>query len=219
MLNIKKFTFNPFAENTYIVSNDQQECLIIDPGCSNAYEEDQLFSYIEKMKLNPIRLLNTHCHIDHVFGNDAVKTKYGLKLEAHSYEVEVLERVHLYAPMFGMDIQPQSAPDSFLVANQYLQFGNTAIKILFTPGHSPGSICFYFENEKIVISGDVLFKGSIGRHDLPGSNKDDLFKSLTTVMMALPDDVIVYSGHGPETSIKEEKASNPFLDEKFFFAI
>jgi hydroxyacylglutathione hydrolase len=219
MIQIKKFTFNVFAENTYIISNDKNEAIILDPGCSNAYEQTQLSEYIEKQGLTPIRLLNTHCHIDHVLGNDFVKEKYALKLEAHRNELPVLARVHEYAAMFGQEIDAQLPPEIFIEDQATFDFGDTRFKALLAPGHSPGSLCFYFENEKVVIAGDVLFKGSVGRYDLPGANGEDLYRSVTEVMMSLPDDVKVFSGHGPETTIGEERKSNPFINRQFFFGV
>lgn len=217
MIQIKKFTFNMFAENTYVISNDKKEAIIFDPGCSNEYEQNQLSEYIDKLGLTPIRLINTHCHIDHVLGNDFVKEKYNLELEAHRNEVPILERVHQYAAMFGQEIGAQLPPEIFIEDQATFDFGDTVFKALLAPGHSPGSLCFYFEKEKIVIAGDVLFKGSVGRYDLPGANGEDLYRSITEVMMALPDDVKVFSGHGPETTIGEERKSNPFINREFFF--
>jgi hydroxyacylglutathione hydrolase len=217
MILIKKFTFNVFAENTYVISNDEKEAIIIDPGCSNAYEQSQLSEYIEKQALTPIRLINTHCHIDHVLGNDFVKQKYRLKLEAHQNEIPVITRVHEYAAMFGQQIDKQTPPEIFIEDQATFDFGDTRFKALLAPGHSPGSLCFYFENEKVVIAGDVLFKGSVGRFDLPGANGEDLYRSVTEVLMTLPDDVKVFSGHGPETTIGDERKSNPFINRQFFF--
>jgi hydroxyacylglutathione hydrolase len=217
MIHVKKFTFNPFAENTYVLSNDSKDCIIVDPGCSNAYEQEQLISYIEKAGLKPVRLLNSHCHIDHVLGNDFIMAKYNLKLETHRNEIPVLARVHDYAAIFGVEIDEQKAPDLFLEHNDICNFGETYFRVLHAPGHSPGSICFYFEPEKIIICGDVLFKGSVGRYDLPSASGEDLYRSVTQVLMALPDDVVVFSGHGPETTIGDERRTNPFLKREFFF--
>lgn len=217
MLTIKKFTFNPFQENTYVISNDAKDALIIDPGCHNAYEQEQFLDYIKNNDLKPVRLLNTHCHIDHIPGNLLVAKTFDLPLEMHELELDNLKRASSYGAMFGFNIEEQPENRVFLGEGEEFAFGDTSYKILFTPGHSVGSICFYFPNEKVIVSGDVLFKGSIGRYDLPGSNGEDLYKSLTEKMMALPDDVTVYSGHGMKTTIGEERKSNPFLNREFFF--
>ncbi len=219
MITVKKFTFNPFAENTYVLSNSLKECIIVDPGCSNAYEQEQLIGYIEKSGLKPVRLLNSHCHIDHVLGNEFIKEKYNLLLEAHRNEIPVLKGVHDYAAVFGVALDEQKPIDKFLEHNEVSNFGDSYFRVLHAPGHSPGSICFYFEMEKIIICGDVLFKGSVGRYDLPGASGEELFRSVTEVLMALPDDILVYSGHGPETTIGEERKTNPFLKRSFFFGV
>jgi len=217
MISIKKFTFNPFSENTYIISNSAKDCILIDPGCSNAYENEQVVNFIEKNQLTPVRLLNTHCHVDHIPGNAFLAEKYNLGLEIHPLEVPILASAPTYGPMFGFEVDEQPKPSHFLNHGDVESFGDLTFSVLHAPGHSPGSICFYFDTEKIVICGDVLFKGSVGRYDIPGANGEDLFRSVTEVMMALPDDVIVYSGHGPETTIGDERKTNPFLKKTFFF--
>ncbi len=219
MISLKQFTFNPFAENTYIIHNDAKECLIIDPGCSNAYEIEQVTNYIEKNGLTPVRLLNTHCHVDHIPGNPIMAEKYNLGLEIHALEENVLAQAPNYGPMFGIEIPSQPAVARFLKDGDVEAFGDNEFHVLHTPGHSPGSVCFYFPKAKIIVAGDVLFKGSVGRYDLPGSNGEDLFNSISKTLMALPDDVIVFSGHGPKTTIGEERKSNPFLNRAFFFQL
>lgn len=217
MLKIHKLTFNPFSENTYIVADETNDCAIIDPGCCNEKERNELVKTIEAFGLKPVLLLNTHCHIDHMPGNKFVFEKYGLRPEIHENELEIMRRAPEFGQFFGFDCPESPEPEKFLKAGDSVTLGNTVFKVLFTPGHSPGSICFYSEADKIVISGDVLFYRSVGRFDLPESNGKDLYNSLTNVMMKLPDDVKVYSGHGPETTIGFERFNNAFIQDEANF--
>jgi hydroxyacylglutathione hydrolase len=206
-------------ENTYIIGDNTGECVIIDPGCSNEKERKELTNTIEAFGLKPVKLLNTHCHIDHFPGNKFVCDTYGLLPEFHEIEWEVMEAALAYQGFFGFSIEASPKPVHYLNEGDFVKFGNTTFKVLFTPGHSPGHIAFYCSHEKIIVSGDVLFAGSVGRYDIPGADGKVLFESITQKMMALPDDVTVYSGHGPETTIGRERASNPFLNKSFFFSV
>ena len=217
MLNIHKHTFNPFQENTYIVADDTKQCVIIDPGCSNEKERKQLLQTIDEFGLKPVKLLNTHCHIDHFPGNKFVCDTYHLLPEFHKIELEVMYEALKYQSFFGFQLEPSPEPKIFLEEGDEIKFGNTVLKVFFTPGHSPGSLSFYQETEKVIISGDVLFQGSVGRFDIPGADGETLFNTLTNKMMTLPDDVKVYSGHGPETFIGIERRNNPFLQKGAFF--
>jgi hydroxyacylglutathione hydrolase len=208
---IKSFTFNDFQENTYLLYDDTKECIIIDPGCNGTSECQQLSIFIENNQLKPKRLINTHCHIDHVLGNAYVANKYSLILEAHSGEIPVLESGIRVSQMYGIPYQPSPHIGLFLDENMIVDFGHQKLSILFCPGHSPASICLYNEIEKQLIAGDVLFNRSIGRTDLPGGDYDTLINSIQTQLMTLPDDVVVYSGHGIPTTIGEERNQNPFL--------
>jgi len=210
-MNVISFTFNAFQENSYILYDDTNACVIIDPGCNSPEEEQILVKTIEDHGLTPVRLINTHCHIDHVFGNKFVADKYGLELESHKGEIPVLEVVPQLAKMYGLSVTPSPPITKFLDEGDQLTFGNTNLDVLFTPGHSPASISFYSAKDKILIAGDVLFQGSIGRTDLPGGNFDLLINNIKTKFLTLPEDVVVYSGHGPSTNIGFEKAHNPFL--------
>lgn len=216
MLKIYKHTFNPFMENTYVVADDTKECVIIDPGCNNDKERNILKQTIEANGLKPVKLLNTHCHIDHFPGNKFVCDTYGLLPEFHEIELEVMKGALAYQTFFGFRIEESPAPANYLKGGDEVTFGNTTFAVLFVPGHSPGHLAFYSERDKAIFSGDVLFQGSVGRFDLPGASGDVLFQTLTEVMMKLPDDVTVYSGHGPETTIGEERHTNPFLKKQFF---
>ncbi|MEM6396667.1 MAG: MBL fold metallo-hydrolase [Bacteroidota bacterium] len=213
MLKIESLTYNPFSENTILLyDEDSRDAFVIDPGCLMASEEADLRKSIERLNLNPVRLLNTHCHIDHVFGNAYVSELYGLELGAHELELPLLQNTTAQAAYFGIpDMNPSPEPAYFLKPGEQLELGNHKIDMLFCPGHSPGHICFYDTDGQQLVGGDVLFAGSIGRYDLPGANKDDLMHSLTEVLMKLPDHTVVYPGHGPSTTIGRERISNPFL--------
>ncbi|MFN8310360.1 MAG: MBL fold metallo-hydrolase [Chitinophagales bacterium] len=209
---IAKFTFNPIQENTYILYDETGSCVIIDPGCVNERERQELVKFIDDMQLQPVRLLNTHCHIDHIPGNPFIAKKYGLKLEIHQSEVPILKAAPDYAPMFlGTDIDEQPELGAFIKDGESIRFGETELQVLHTPGHSPGSVTFYNKKEGFAVVGDVLFYRSIGRYDLPGAHGPTLFKSISEKVLALPDSTIIYSGHGPETSIGGERLHNPFL--------
>lgn len=209
---VQVFEFNPFGENTYVVWDETGECVLFDPGCYTHEERDTLKVFIEKNNLRPVRLINTHCHLDHVFGNPFVVKTWGIGLEIHEGEWPVLARFEQVCQMYGVPFsEGQPMPVNFLSGGEILTFGNTRLKILYTPGHSPASLSFYNEDEGYVIAGDVLFYESIGRTDLPGGDFDTLIKSIRTQLFALPDETLVYPGHGPSTTIRHEKEYNPFL--------
>jgi glyoxylase-like metal-dependent hydrolase (beta-lactamase superfamily II) len=212
MTQIHFFEFNPFAENTYVVYDESGECAIFDPGCYEEQERMALLAFIDKNKLKPVRLINTHCHLDHVFGNAFVARKWNLDLEIHRGELPVLEGFQRVCEMYGIpNADPSPAPGSFLEPGQTVEFGQTRLEVLFTPGHSPASISFYCREEGFVLSGDVLFYESIGRTDLPGGDFNTLISSIRTQLFTLPGETMVYSGHGPSTTIRHEKENNPFL--------
>ena len=211
MLKVHKHTFNPFQENTYIIEDETKECVIIDPGCSNDKERNQLLQTIQAHGLKPVKLLNTHCHIDHFPGNKFVCDTYNLLPEFHETELQVMYAALDYQTLFGFKLEASPEPVNYLKDGDEVKFGSTILKVLFVPGHSPGHIAFYNEAEKIIVSGDVLFQGSVGRYDLPGASGKVLFETIITKLMTLPDDVKVYSGHGPETFIGIERRNNPFL--------
>ncbi len=209
---IKVFTFNAFSENTYILYDETKEAVIIDPGCYDATEQKKLTDFIAQNRLKIVRLLNTHCHLDHVTGNPLVIEKYGVGLEIHKHDLSVLKNAVAAGLRWGFPIPEQPEPSRFIDDNEEINFGNTKLNVILAPGHSPGSICFYNVEEKYLIGGDVLFYGSIGRTDLPSGNHEQLLTSITTRLMVLPDDIKVYSGHGPATTIGRERASNPFIN-------
>ncbi len=211
MCNVAIFTFNPFQENTYVLFDETNECVIIDPGCLTEAEEKTLTDFIESKNLKPVKLINTHAHLDHIFGNAFVAKKYNLGLEIHKGELLFLQNGQASAARFGLKMAPSPAPSHFIEEGELIKFGNTELKTLFTPGHSPASISFYCEKGNFVIGGDVLFRQSIGRTDLPGANHQTLLHSIRTQFFTLDDDVKVFSGHGGATTIGHEKQYNPFL--------
>jgi hydroxyacylglutathione hydrolase len=204
-------TFNQFQENTYLLHDDTNKCIVIDPGCYDQRERDQLKKYIEDNKLEVVRLLNTHCHIDHVLGNKFVADTYKVPLEIHPEDEQTLRSVPAYAPVYGFPMYAEQLAEKYLHQGDTIKFGNSELEVIFAPGHAPGHVVFYNRKEKILIGGDVLFQGSIGRTDLPGGDFDTLINSIKTQLFTLPDEVTVYPGHGPETTIGYEKKYNPFL--------
>jgi len=212
MIEVKTFTFNAFQENSFLlIDTDTKACIIIDPGNSNPTEDQTLLSFIADEGLTPVRLINTHCHIDHILGNHLVADRFGLKLEAHEGEVSVLDMGGQVSQMYNIPYTTSPPISSFLAEGDTFLFGEQEVKILFTPGHSPASICLSIPSQKILFGGDVLFHGSIGRTDLPGGNFDTLMNSIKSQLYTLDDETVVYCGHGPSTTIGHEKRSNPFV--------
>ena len=211
MAKVKAFVNNPYQENTYLLYDETGECAIIDPGMYTATEQNVVVNFIKDNNLKPALLLNTHCHIDHVLGNKFVFDTYGLKPRFNIGESVVLEAVVAYAPQMGIRYEVSPLPDEYLPETGSIHFGNTTLELIFAPGHSPAHLCFYDQAANILIGGDVLFRSSIGRTDLPGGNFAQLINNITTKLFTLPDDCTVYPGHGPETTIGYEKRSNPFL--------
>ena len=211
MLNFKVFTFNAFQENTYLLWDETKEAVIVDPGCYEDFEKEELVSFIEENDLKPVRLLNTHCHIDHALGNFFIQNKYKLKLEAHQLEKQILAAIPTYATNYGFGNYQSTEIEVELNEGDEVLFGNTKLNILFLPGHAPGHIVFLDKETKNCFVGDVLFKGSIGRTDLPGGDFDTLIKSIKGKLFLLEDDIIAHPGHGPSTTIGVEKRTNPFL--------
>lgn len=211
MINVKKFTFNAFQENTYVVFNEKS-CVIIDAGCYTKKEENELLGFINDYHLKPLALLNTHAHIDHVLGNHFVAETFNLELYLHQEDFQQLHAVQNYAHLYGFEaykISPE--PTHSLVHNQKLDFDGITFEVYHTPGHCPGHVVFYNRENNFVINGDVLFNGSFGRVDLPGGNLEILKKSIFDTMFHLPEETIVYCGHGDETTIGIEKHSNYIL--------
>ena len=211
MADVQFFTNNPYQENTYILYDESGECAIIDPGMETAAEQNRLVNFISQNRLKPVLLLNTHCHIDHVLGNKFIFDQYGLKPKFNEGELPLLEAAVAYAPAMGIRYEPSPLPDEYLPETGTIKFGNTQLQLIFAPGHSPAHLCFYDERANLLIGGDVLFRNSIGRTDLPGGDFVTLVKNIEEKLFTLPDDCTVYPGHGPETTIGFEKETNPFL--------
>jgi len=213
MIKLEKFTFNSFSENTYFIWDDEtKEAIVVDPGCSDESEENILTEFISANELKLKYLINTHCHIDHIFGCNFIKEKYNPNFLIPEKDLPLLKNAAKQAEMFGIDIKTRSQPDQFITEDLTLKLNQSEIKFLFTPGHTPGEFCIYLNKEKILISGDVLFKESIGRTDLWGGNYDTLISSINTKLLTLPNDVKVFPSHGEETTIGYEKKNNPFLN-------
>jgi hydroxyacylglutathione hydrolase len=213
MIRIDFFTFNPFQENTYILSDETKECIIIDPGCYSPPEKKEIAEFIRANELKPVKLILTHSHIDHVLGNAFIFESYGLKPVMHKLEAPALQQVLQYGHIYGIHADPSPEPELFIDEGNAVEFGNSKLDVLFTPGHSPGSISLVNHHQQFILSGDVLFYGSIGRTDLPGGDYDTLIASIKNKLLPLGDDFKVYSGHGPATDIGFERKNNPFISE------
>ncbi|MBS1774916.1 MAG: MBL fold metallo-hydrolase [Bacteroidetes bacterium] len=211
MLRLQIFTFNPFQENTYLIIDEQNQCWIVDPGMYNEVEKNQLFQYIDNNNLIPKAIINTHTHIDHIFGVQACKKRYQIPFLIHRLDLPVLNGAKSSAMMFGFDFSETPTPDEYFQEGSKIELGKHVVSILLVPGHSPGSVAFYHKESGWIIGGDVLFQGSIGRTDLPGGNFETLISSIEKQFFSLHDETIVYSGHGPSTTIGFEKKHNPFL--------
>lgn len=212
-MNIKIFTFNQFFENTFIISDSTNECIIIDPGCYDKNEKQILQDYILSNNLVPTRLINTHCHIDHILGNNFVSKTWDLELEIHQKDIDLLKNSKDIADLYGfVNYEKSPITNKFLVEGDIIEFGKSNLEVLFTPGHAPGHISLYSKNENFIISGDVLFNNSIGRTDLPGGNYNTLIDTIKSKILCLDDSTVVYCGHGPSTTVGKERINNPFLN-------
>lgn len=211
MLHLKSFTFNPFQENTYLIYDDEGTAAIVDPGNSSASEDAELKRFIEEKKLRPTRLLLTHGHVDHILGNKFIYDQYGLKPEIHKNDLFFIERMQQTAAMYGLNCEPSPLPEKFFEEGDKIEIGKYVFDCIYTPGHSPGSISFYNPENRLLIAGDVLFKGSIGRSDLPMGDHDTLIRSIKEKVLVLGDDIKVYNGHGSSTTTGAERKTNPFL--------
>ncbi|HDP74729.1 MAG TPA: MBL fold metallo-hydrolase [Bacteroidales bacterium] len=211
MIAVKQFVFNPFQENTYVLYQPQGQAVVVDAGCSNDNEVQELIHFVQSQNLTVVRLVNTHCHIDHILGITALKDRFGVKAYAHIDDFPLLQMAPSHAMMFGLYLDTVPTIDETINHNDVIELNGSQLRVIHTPGHSKGGVCLYAENEKFLITGDTLFNLSIGRTDLTGGNYDTLIKSIREQLLVLPDDVIVYPGHGNSTTIGVEKASNPFL--------
>ena len=212
MINVKIFPFNPLQENTYILYNQDNECIIVDPGCYSEAEREKIKDFIAEKGLKPVMLVNTHCHLDHVFGNKFIAETYKLELFIHPGEKVVLDHAPTSGLMWNLPFDSYSGNIHDLVPGKHLVLGDEQLEILFTPGHSPASVSFYSKTNGFLLAGDVLFRESVGRTDLPGGSPDVLMKSIKDEFYVLPDETIVYSGHGMPTTIGHEKKHNPYVN-------
>ena len=209
---IKTFTFNPFQENTFILHDNTNEAVIIDAGCLNDGEKRLITHYFEENKLTLKRVINTHLHLDHQFGNKYLFDTFGVAPEAGQEDEFLLGNVAAQARSFGLPYNEETQPlSSYIIENQEIKFGNSSLKVIHVPGHSPGSMAFYSEKDGVLFAGDVLFQGSIGRTDLVKGDHATLILSITKKLLPLPDSTVVYCGHGPITTIGNEKKTNPYL--------
>ena len=212
-MKIFKLVFSPIEVNTYILADDSDNCAIIDCGCYDKEESDRLLDFIKSKSINPVLLLNTHCHLDHIFGNRLVLERFGLS--PYSSELDEMNRKDAvqHAILFGLTMDDPPEPAGYISDNQIVTFGTEKLVALHVPGHTAGSLAFYSEKNNCVFTGDALFAGSIGRTDLPGGNYDTLIGSIKNKLLVLPTSTVVYPGHGDETTIEKEMKSNPYFHD------
>lgn len=210
MTSIKTFTFNPFQENTYLIINEKKECWFVDPGMFSTAENDEMLNYIKKNNLIPQAIINTHAHLDHIVGVHFLQNEFGIPFYLHELDEATLKYGPIAAAMYGLGTINMPISYEFY-KDEHFNLGDTSISVMHTPGHAPGHVILYCASEKWVINGDMLFAGSIGRTDLPGSDHNDMLISLREKIITLPDETKVYCGHGIATTIKNEKSSNPYL--------
>ena len=212
-MKIYKLVFSPIEVNTYLLVDESGDCAIIDCGCYGKEESSRLEDFIKEKNINPVLLLNTHCHLDHIFGNRFILEKYGLRAFSNAYDELNRKNAVQHAALFGLTMDEPPEPAAFISDNQVITFGKEKLVALLVPGHTSGSLAFYSEKNNCVFTGDALFAGSIGRTDLDGGDFDTLIKSIKNKLFVLPPSTVVYSGHGRETSIEKELKTNPFFHD------
>lgn len=214
MITIDVLPINPWQENTYILSDETKECVIIDPGCLSPQERKLVSDFIANKDLKPVRLLHTHMHLDHVFGSSYIAKTYNLQSEGHIGDEFFIEQTVTYAAQFGVEVDENPpAIGKYLNEGDEVKFGNSVLKVIHVPGHSPGGVLFYQPEEQFAIVGDAIFRESIGRADLPGGDFDTLISGLKSKVLSLSDEVVLYPGHGPSTTVGHERENNPFLNQ------
>lgn len=211
MITIKRLEFNPFRENTYVLSDDTGECLIVDPGCYEAGEQDLILDYFEENQLKPVKIVNTHCHVDHILGAAFLHEKFKLPFLIHPEEKPMLTASIAQGELFGLEVKTPPEPTDFLNEGDTITFGKSVFAVIHIPGHSPGGIVLLNKDQQCMFTGDVLFQGSIGRTDLPGGDYESLVSSIRQKLLILDPEIRVYPGHGPDTSIGIENQLNPFF--------
>lgn len=210
-MKIEQFVFNPFGENTYLLYDETAEAIIVDAGCSTPLEVAEVKRFTDANGLTVKFLVNTHCHIDHIVGINALCNLYGVQCYAHREELPMLAMAPKHAAMFGVEIDTAPRVEKTVGDGDTLTFGRTTLRVIHTPGHTLGGICLYSEKDRVLLTGDTLFQGSIGRTDLHGGSYTAIIRSITEKLLTLPDDVVVFPGHGDSSTIGEERADNPFL--------
>ncbi len=211
MITIEKFVVNPLAENSFVLSDETGEAVFIDPGFYFDEEHAEIKNYIESNHLTPVKIINTHCHFDHIMGVEFIRNQYNIPFWAHPDDEFWVEKATAQGEMYGFTVHPVSPANNLLNKKKTVKFGNSELEVIHVPGHSPGHVVFYSKQDAFLIAGDVLFYGSIGRTDLPGGDYDTLISNIKSKLFALPDNTKVYCGHGPETTLGFEKTTNPFL--------
>ena len=211
MIQVHQLTFNPFAENTYLLENENKEAIIIDPGMFMPQEYSRFQDYMQQHQLKLVDMLLTNAHLDHVFGVNWINKQFGFEPKLNQLDDVIYKTAEKVAAQYGLKMDELPNAKYTLNDGDIYAFGDEELRIVHCPGHSPGSVCLINDVKKFVIGGDVLFQGSIGRTDLPGGNHETLIESIENNLMVLEDDFLVYSGHGPTTNIGRERVSNPFL--------
>jgi len=211
-MKIKQFVFNPFQENTYLLYDETGEAIIVDAGCYTPSEADEVKRFTDENKLTVKFLVNTHCHIDHILGINALQDIYNVDCFAHREELPTIQMAPKHAMMFGLVIDTVPKVEKTFDNGDELKFGNTTLKVIHTPGHTLGGVCLYSEKDKMLITGDTIFQGSIGRTDLGGGSFETIIESITNRLLTLPDDVVIFPGHGDSSTVGKERVSNPFLN-------
>ena len=212
MIKIKTLVFNAFQVNTYILSDETNDCIIVDAGCYEPHEEQTIKDYIDNNSLKPVLLISTHCHIDHVLGNNYINEKYNTKILSNRNDEFLLNASSDSSIIFGLDLKKPPPIDKYIEEGDVINFGNSLLNVFHVPGHSPGSITLYSASQGFILTGDVLFNRSIGRSDLPGGDGNKLIEGIKEKLMVLPGETIVYSGHGQTTTIAEENENNPYIN-------
>lgn len=212
MITVEQHTFNPFQENTFLIYDETKEALLVDPGCYFPEEKERVKTIIQSKGLDLKGIISTHSHLDHVFGNKYIMEEFNVGLTIHEQDLQTLELLKMTADKYGIpNVDASPAPTAFIKEGEQIHFGNSTLEVVFVPGHAPGHIAFISHEDMFVINGDCLFQRSIGRTDLPGGNMEQLLTSIRTQLFTLPDNYVVYCGHGPSTTIGDEKANNSFL--------
>jgi glyoxylase-like metal-dependent hydrolase (beta-lactamase superfamily II) len=216
MITVKTFICNPFQENTYILYDETGECVIVDAGCYGPDEQENIDSFIAGNNLKPVKLLNTHGHIDHIAGIEYLSKKYGIELYIHADDVDNINRSATMGAAWGFNIQVPTCKVNFVEENDKVTFGTSTLKVIALPGHTKGGVGYYNDEQKIIMVGDTLFRGSIGRTDLPGGDYETIIRSIIKNLLPLGDEVRYYSGHGESSTLGHERRYNPFVNEHPF---